>query len=127
MTLYALRGEPSAVCAALGLPRHEVGPAVVQAFREAWQTLPKCTATKAVDFDVWLFGILSASVVARRGESDLAMETGMPAWDLPAALREVLFLREVFGHGLGDIATALDEPESTVRLWYRNALEGIAA
>lgn len=128
MTLYALRAEQAGVCAALGLPEHEVRSTLVQAFRETWHTLPKCDATQVVDFDAWLVEILSAAITSRRGtESRPTNEAGSQIWGLPAALRNVLLLREVFGHGLEEIARALGEPESTVRLWYRNSLEGIAA
>lgn len=48
-------------------------------------------------------------------------------WELPAALRNVILLREVFGHPLGDVSSALGDSESTVQLWYRNALEDLAA
>ncbi|MCC6236786.1 MAG: hypothetical protein IT299_04335 [Dehalococcoidia bacterium] len=127
MTLYALRAEEAAVCTSLGLPEHEVKPAIVQAFREAWQTLPRCHATQAVDFDAWLLEILSRCITVRRGdESNPWQAPGDQIWGLPAALRTVMLLREVFGHSLEDIAHAQDEPESTVRLWYRNALEGVS-
>ena len=126
MNVYTLRAEQAAVCASLDLPHHDVGPTLVQAFRDAWHTLPRCDATRAIDFDVWLLGILTVGITARRGGAN-STAPGAPIWDMPAALRNVLLLREVFGHGLDEIARALDEPEPSVRLWYRNALEGIAA
>ncbi len=128
MTLYALRAEQAGLCAALGLPEHEVCPTLVQVFRETWHTLPKCDATQVVDFDAWFVGILCAAISTRRGsDSRATSEVGAQIWGLPAALRTVLLLRDVFGHGLEEIARALGEPETTVRLWYRNGLEGIAS
>ena len=118
MVLYALRAEQAGLCAALGLPEHEVGPTLVQVFREVWHSLPRCDATRAVEFDAWLLEILCASVCARRGDEVSARFGWMSGvWELPAALRNVILLREVFGHPLGDVSSALGDSESTVQLW----------
>lgn len=127
MALYFWRAEQVAACAASGLPPAEVRHAVQQVFREAWHALPRCPATDALEFDVWLSREATRVILERRVANEEAIEPDSHVWSLPAALREVVFLRDAFGHGLAQVARAIAQPEQTVRLWYRNGLEALAA
>ncbi len=123
MLIYHWRARAVWASARLAMPEDAARATVRAVFQRIWRALPDCRARDAVEFDAWLVGELGEIVIARRPEAP--PETA--AWDLPVALRETVLLRDVFGHGLEQVARAFETPAETVRLWYRRGLETIAA